>query len=70
MSALSKIYYRVFRRYRRIELVCVDYMSADEMLWGTWNNPLPTRWVLATPEEDLNRKRGMVWLERRERIVE
>lgn len=63
-----RLYYKLFKRYRRIELKFVSYTEGDKMIKETWDKPENEKWGLAK-EEDNNRIYGMVYLERKERIV-
>lgn len=70
MKKLRKLYFRIFRRYKRLELKYVSWTVGNEMIKGNANKPEPERWVLAKPEEDNNHRVGMVFLERKKRITE
>ena len=69
LRLLRRLFLRVVPIYRRLELVCVDYRQANELILGSEGKPLPERWTVA-PEEDSNIVAGFLWLERRERILE
>ena len=64
---LRRLYYRVFKRYRRIEFRFVTYLEGDRLIRENDGRPERDQWQIA-PEEDANRVLGMVFLERRERI--
>lgn len=71
MSTLRKIYYRLVKRYRRLEFKSCTYAEADRLIKATYDKPEADQWVIAT-EEDRNFIGGMVglvFLERRERIT-
>lgn len=68
MSALRKLYYRVFKRYQRLAFQICTYAEADALIKATYNLPEPQQWHLAT-EEDHNCTVGVVFMERRERIT-
>ncbi len=65
---MRKLFLRLFKRYRRLELKRVNYLEAEAMLTLSADKPEPLRWCIA-PEEDHNRMIGTVYLERRERIL-
>ncbi len=65
---LKKLYYRLFKRYRRLELRSVNYIDADTMIREGANKPEHLQWRIA-PEEDANFEPCLVWLERRVRIT-
>lgn len=65
---LRQLYYRIFKRYRRLELRICGYSEADVLIREGVGKPEHEQWVLAR-EEDSNRVPGMVWLERRERVT-
>lgn len=66
---LRRLYYRLFKRYRRIELNCFTYSNADKLIRENEGKPEKDQWVIAR-EEDKNYFYGMVWLERKERIYQ
>lgn len=68
MNALRRLFYRIFPRYRRLELRAVSYEVADRLIRESANKAKHEQWSIAR-EEDGNRVIGVVWLERRERIV-
>ena len=69
LRALKSLYYRVFKRYRRLELRVCTYEEASALLreQGIPGNP-DEGWRIAR-EEDRNHVIGVVYLERRERIL-
>jgi len=69
VRTLKSLYYRIFKRYRRLELKLCTYAEADAILrkQGIPGNP-DEGWRIAR-EEDSNRVIGIVYLERRERIL-
>lgn len=70
MKKLQRLYLRLFPRYRRLESRAVDYEVGDRMIRESADKPEPQRWVIAK-EESVNPLAGrIVFLERRERIVE
>jgi hypothetical protein len=68
MKSLSRLYYRLFKRYQRIECVFVQWAVADKLLRDNEGKPEHEQWTLA-PEEDTNYVIGYIYLERRERIL-
>lgn len=69
MKALRRLYFRLFRRYRRIEFRYVSWGVAHKLFQANPFQPATAQWHLA-PEEDYNIVPGLVAIERRERIVE
>lgn len=69
MKFLRRIFYRVFPRYTRLELVCLSWSDAEKLLIEFAGDTGPGQWRIA-PEEDHNETLGVVWLERRVRITE
>ncbi len=75
MKKLRKLYFKLFKRYRRLELKLISYQEANSLFksyaHGHANALIPEqdRWRIAD-EEDNNIDIGHVWLERRERITE
>jgi hypothetical protein len=65
---IRKIFYALFKRYKRLELRCFTYAEGDKLLRANNGKPEDQQWVLAK-EEDTNRKYGMVYLQRRVRIT-
>lgn len=65
---IRKSYFRIFKRYRRLEVRRCSYAEANQLIGDTERLPEPERWELAE-EENHNPNIGIVWLERRERIV-
>jgi hypothetical protein len=65
---LKSLYYRIFKRYRRLELKLCTYAEGDKLIRASAGKAESETWVLAIPEEDNNRAFGVVYLERRERI--
>ncbi len=66
---IRKLYFRIFKRYRRLEFRAVSYGEGDRLIRASVGKPEAEQWVLAIPEEDYNRAYNVVMLERRERIV-
>lgn len=64
---LKKLYYKIFKRYRRLELKFVTYSEGDKLIRANERKAESDQWVLAK-EEDTNHVIGMVYLERKERI--
>lgn len=68
INLLKKLYYRLFKRYRRIELrVCTWEEASDMIELNIWKEE-KYRWILAL-EENYNCHPGIVYMERRERII-
>jgi hypothetical protein len=68
---LRRLYFKMFKRYRRLEFRAVSYAEGDKLIRASVGKPESETWVLAIPEEDNNRAFGLVvMLERRERILE
>ena len=69
VQKLRRLYFRIFKRYRRLEFRAVSYAEGDKLIRASVGKPESETWVLAIPEEDNNRAFGLVvMLERRERI--
>ena len=66
---LKRLYYKIFKRYRRLALKCCDYHTADRLIRESAEKPESKRWHIAIPEEDLNQGFNSVFLERKERIT-
>ena len=66
---LKRIYYKIFKRYRRLALKCCDYRTADRLIRESVGKPYSKQWRIAIPEEDHNQAIGSVFLERKERIT-
>jgi hypothetical protein len=66
---IRKLFYKIFKRYRRLEAKCITWDEADTLLRKNEGKPESEQWVLAK-EEDFNRTIGMVYLERKERITQ
>lgn len=62
-----KLYYSIFKCYKRLELIFVTYQEADRLLKANDGKLEKDKWVLAK-EEDANHVIGMAYLERKERI--
>ena len=70
MKQLRRIYYRLFKCYRRLEFKAASYPEADRLIRQNAGKPPSEQWVLAK-EEDNNQAIGLiVFIERRERILE
>jgi hypothetical protein len=69
LRALKSLYYRIFKRYRRLELRLCTYEEADALLraQGIPGNP-DEGWRIAI-EEGGSYVIGVVYMERRERIL-
>ena len=69
LRALKSLYYRIFKRYRRLELRVCTYEEASALLQeqGIPGNP-GEGWRIAI-EEGSNHVIGVVYMERRERIL-
>ncbi len=65
---MKKLFYRIFKCYRRLELRHVSYTEGDVMIRQNEGKPQSEQWVLAK-EEDNNSLMGTVYLERKERIL-
>lgn len=70
MKRIRKIYFRIFKHYRRLEIRLFEYQGADRLIRQNEGKPESEQWVIAIPEEDTNFAYGYVYLERRERILE
>lgn len=68
MNPLRKLWRRIFPSYRRLELRFVNYSEGDRLIRESAGCPEYDRWQIAR-EEDKNTMYGMVFLERRERIL-
>ena len=67
---IRRWYFRIFKRYRRLEFRSVSYGEGDRLIRQSVGKPESEQWVLALPEEDRNQVFGVVMLERRVRIWE
>lgn len=67
MKKLKRLYYRMFKRYRRLEVRCFCWAEADDLLRHNLGKPESEQWRIAAREEDRNRAIGVVFLERVER---
>ena len=63
IKQIRKLYLKLFPQYRRLEMRCVTYAEGDRLIKEDQS------WVLAK-EEDTNFNYGVVFLERKERILE
>lgn len=70
IQKIRRLYFKFFKRYRRLELKCCTYEEGDRLIRQNPGKPESEQWDLAIPEEDHNRAFGMVYLERRERVIE
>ena len=68
MKTLRRLFYRVFKRYRRLEICCVTWHEGDQLIRDSVGKPESEQWQIAR-EEDTNRVIGVVYLERKERIL-
>ena len=65
---LRRLYFRIFKHYRRLEIRAVSYSEGDRLIRQSEGKPESQQWVLAK-EEDSNPLIGvLVYLERRERV--
>jgi hypothetical protein len=64
-----KLFYRIFKVYRRLEIRSVSYAEGDRLIKQSVGKPEAEQWVIAVPEEDYNNTCAFVILERRERIL-
>lgn len=72
MNLLTKIrhwWLKRFPRYQRLSLLCLSYKEADSLLRKNEGLPEDQKWHLAVPEND-TAPIGVVWLERKRRILE
>jgi hypothetical protein len=70
IKRIRKIFFKVFKCYRRLEFKACSYAAADILIRQNEGKPENEQWVIAK-EEDRNRAIGLfVFLERRERITE
>lgn len=67
---LRRLYFRIFKRYRQLEVAFVSYRIADAMIQANVGKPEAEQWVIDAKMEDKNTAFGFVYLERRERITE
>lgn len=65
---MKKLYYRLFKRYRRLDLVFVSYEEGNKLIRGNAGKLDGEQWRIAK-EEDRNGAYNRVYLERRERIL-
>lgn len=69
IAAIRRFWLRRFPNYHRLELRCVPYKEADQLIRENEGKRQSDQWRIA-PEEDSNREFGMVYLERRARIID
>ncbi len=69
MKMLRRIYFKIFKHYKRLEVRLFTYSEADTMMKFSVGKPESDQWVLAK-EEDTNFMYGYVYLERKIRITE
>lgn len=65
---MRKLFFKLFKCYRRLELRIVTYAEGDKLLKESVGKPENEKWRIAR-EEDTNRVIGLVYLERKERIT-
>lgn len=63
-----RIFFKMFKRYRRLEMKRVAWQDGDILIRSNEGKPENEQWVIAR-EEDNNFNYGWVYLERRERIL-
>lgn len=63
IKKLKRLYYQLIPHYERLEFKCVTYSEADRLM------KQDPSWVLAK-EEDNNHNYGVVFIERKKRILE
>ena len=75
IQKLRRLYFRLFKRYRRLEIRYVSYSEGDRLIRENVDGPEAEQWHIAKEEDD-NPLIGMfphigssVYLERRERIT-
>ncbi len=69
MKHLRRLYFKLFKRYERLEMKCFTYKEADDILKKNDSQPEENKWHIAI-EEDTNYNYGVVFLERKKRIME
>lgn len=69
IKMLRRFYYNIFKRYRQLENRCVTYAEGDKLIRQNGGKSERDQWQIAE-EEDKNSVIGVVYLERRERILE
>ncbi len=69
MKKLRKLYFKLFKCYRRLEFRCMTYAEADMKLKANAGKSERDQWRIAN-EENNNWIIDMVMMERRERITE
>jgi hypothetical protein len=65
---MKRLFYRFFKRYRRLELGLFTDREADTLIKVSVGKPERAQWVIAK-EQCRHRNVGWVYLERRERIT-
>ncbi len=68
MKAIRRVWFKIFPTYKRLELKFCKYSEADALMRLNEKNPEEQQWRLAK-EEDKNFQPGMVYIERRVRIL-
>jgi hypothetical protein len=67
MKFIRKIFFKIFKRYNRLELIFVNWKDADVLIRQNENfTDTSQHWVIAKEEDD-NKLIGFVFLERKER---
>lgn len=67
MKFLRKIFFKIFKRYNRLELRFVNWKDGDDLIRQNANTTDTSKhWVIAKEEDD-NKIIGFVFLERKER---
>lgn len=69
MKTLRKIYYKLFPTFKRLELQCMRYDEADQLIKRNIGKAPEQQWDIAK-EEDTNTVYGIVYLERKIRITQ
>ena len=65
---IKRLYYKVFKCYRRLDYRFLRYDEADDLIKNNEGKPEHEQWVIAKEED--NNSGVFVYLERRERILE
>ena len=68
MKTLKKIYFKIFKKYRRTDFRACTWEEGDALLRANVGKPESEQWRIAD-EENGNRLMRIVYLERRVRVL-
>lgn len=70
MKILRRLWFRLIPFYESLDVRCVTYERADQLMRESEKQPEEEQWVICSRLEDKNRTIGVCWIERRRRITE